>query len=62
MLAGLVLLGLLVLFLEHLVCVQIVLLGQGLLVLAGLVLLLLGILLRKLGWSQMTAVLAGVAL
>ena len=62
MLAGLVLLGLLVLFLERLVHVQTVLLGRGLLVLAGLVLLLLGILLCKLGWSQMIVVSAVVAL
>ena len=51
-----------VLFLECLVHVQTVLLGQGLLVLAGLVLLLLGILLCKIGWSQMTVVSDGMAL
>jgi len=62
MLVGLVLLGLLVPFLERLVHVQTVLLGQDLLVLAGLVLLLLGILLCKLGWSQMTVVSAGMVL
>jgi len=60
MLAGLVLLGLLVLFLEHLVCVQTVLLGLGLLVLVVLVLLLLGILRHIREWSQMTVVLADI--
>jgi len=61
-LAGLVLLGLLVLFLECLVHVQIVLLGLGLLVLIVLVLLLLGILHCIRGWSQMTVVLADMVL